>query len=160
MDREGRLTPFYRRFWTKEVVVYGLSCLKEVLNKFVRPGEISEGTECLLSNFPVLAAKKGEEIVGLLPYTLYEDDLYLLAMGLWSGEEGLAGRLLAEAVVMGARLGRRRLRVSLTNADLEGLGVYQRHGFRLGEARLGIYTGEKGASGLPVYDELILYRPI
>lgn len=160
VDREGRLAPLYRRFWTQEVVVYGLSCLKEVLDKFTPGPETAEGTSCLLSNFPALVASQAGEVTGLLPYTLYEDDLYLLALGFWSGQDGQAEALLAEAQALARHLGRRRLRVTLTNADLEGLMLYQRLNFRLGEVRLGAYSGEKGASGLPVFDELILYAPV
>ena len=161
VDREGKLAPLYRRFWTQEVVVYGLSCLNEVLAKFAPAGpESAEGSSCLLSNFPALVASRSAEVVGLLPYTLYEDDLYLLALGLWSGSEGQAEALVAEALSLARSLGRRRLRATLTNADLEGLGLYQRLNFRLGEVRLGTYAGEKGASGLPVYDEFILYRQV
>lgn len=161
VDREGRLAPLYRRFWTQEVVVYGLSCLKEVLAKFAPAGpETAEGTSCLLSNFPALVASSAGQVTGLLPYTLYEDDLYLLALGLWPGRDGQVEALVAEAQDLARYLGRRRLRVTLTNADLEGLGIYQRLNFRLGEVLLGAYGGEKGASGLPVFDEFILYRQV
>lgn len=126
---------------------------------------VSKGVVHRADELPGFGAWVGDQLVGLVTYHVSGDGCEIVTINSVVEEQGI-GRALAQAVAGAARTaGCRRLWVVTTNDNLQGLGFYQRRGFRL----VAVYPGaiaqarrlkpqipQIGLNEIPVRDEIEL----
>jgi ribosomal protein S18 acetylase RimI-like enzyme len=114
-----------------------------------------------------------DRLVGVVTWTVERDprlaELAVLAVDADHRGHGVGGRLTEAAVAAATSSGCRTMWLVTTNDNLDALRLYQRHGFRLAEIRVGAVDEARlekpsiplvGAHGIPIHDELILERSL
>lgn len=136
-----------------------------------RPAELP-GFLAELPGQPVAGAPAGPpegRLAGLLTYAVADAALEIVTLNAVTRLAGLGTALLGHAVQEARRQGRREIRLTTTNDNVEGLRFYQRRGFRLTALRPGAVDEARrikpqipqtGEHGIPLHDELDLARPV
>ncbi len=108
-----------------------------------------------------------EEIAGLLSYAKRDQHLIIVVLNVYPEfqGQGIARRLIREALEQARKMDCNAVRVATTNDDVPALTVYQKMGFRLVEIVPGAvaeHHGEElpGFAGIRVLDEIRLERKL
>jgi ribosomal protein S18 acetylase RimI-like enzyme len=114
-----------------------------------------------------------DRLVGVVTWTVERDpllaELAVLAIDADHRGHGVGGRLTDAAVAAATAAGCTTMWLVTTNDNLDALRLYQRHGFRLAEIRVGAVDESRlekpsislvGNYGIPIHDELILERSL
>lgn len=121
--------------------------------------------------FPGLGASTDDRLVGVATYAAEgrRAELAVLAVAAEARGTGVGGALVEAVAGVALAGGVRELWLVTTNDNLDALRLYQRHGFRLAELRVGGVDEARatkptipllGAYGIPLRDELILTRSL
>jgi ribosomal protein S18 acetylase RimI-like enzyme len=114
-------------------------------------------------------AERSRRVVGLLTYQLVGDTLEIVTLNALDRRAGIGTRLIEAAVDQARQLGRREIRLTTTNDNVDALRFYQRRGFRLAELRPGAIDEARrekpqipmvGDYGIPLRDEIDLTLPV
>jgi GNAT superfamily N-acetyltransferase len=114
-------------------------------------------------------AERAGRIVGLLTYDLAAETLEIVTLNAIERRTGVGTRLIETAVGKARRSGRREVRLTTTNDNVDALRFYQRRGFRLTELRPGAVDWSRrekpeiplsGDYGIPLHDEIDLVLPV
>jgi ribosomal protein S18 acetylase RimI-like enzyme len=114
-----------------------------------------------------------DRLVGVVTWTVERDpilaELAVLAVDSDHRGQGVGGLLTEAAVAAATDAGCATMWLVTTNDNLDALRLYQRHGFRLVEVRVGAVDESRlekpsislvGDHGIPIHDELILERSL
>jgi len=136
--------------WGSEVVAVHGTCL--------RPAELGG-----------FIAERSRRVIGLLTYQMVGDMLEIVTLNAIDRRAGIGTMLIEAAVAEARRLGRREVRLTTTNDNIDALRFYQRRGFRLAELRPGAVDRSRqrkpeipltGDYGIPLRDEIDLSRRV
>jgi GNAT superfamily N-acetyltransferase len=126
---------------------------------------VSRGQLHDAAELPGFAAVDGEEPVGLLTYTIDDDELEVVSLDALRESAGVGTALLDAVRGLALAEGCRRVWLITTNDNLEALRFYQRRGFRLVAVHAGAIDRSRelkpqiptvGRDGIPVHDEIEL----
>jgi len=144
-ERE-KIQEFVKRFWGEEE-------------------QLTFDRKFIVAELPAYIAKAGKNIVGFASFAELRDTMIIVAMGILPTYQnaGIGKSLIEKVEVEAKRLGKKKLLVSTSNADLPALAFYQSLGFQIYEVKPNIIAEKhgtvlKGISGLPIRDELRLQK--
>ncbi len=108
-----------------------------------------------------------DETAGMISYKKIDDTLYIVILNVYPEYQGqgIARRLINEALEQGRKQGCNTAKVATTNDDIPALCVYQKMGFRFTEllsGKVADHHGDEltGFAGIPVLDEIRLQRSL
>ena len=146
---------------------------KEIIRQLVRYfwGEdiqVSFGMKFLVAELPAFVAVVDRHIAGFISYYDFNSEAILIVCaGVLPKYQGAGiGKALIKAVEDKARsLSKRKVLVSTTNDNLTALAFYQLLGFRIHEVASNVIAEKHGKVhiglfGIPIYDEIRLYKDI
>jgi ribosomal protein S18 acetylase RimI-like enzyme len=126
---------------------------------------VAHGTVLHPENVSGFIALDGNEWIGLVTYTFLDTDCEIVSLDSLREGEGI-GTTLIEKVVEEAKASQcRRIHLTTTNANLRGLGFYQKRGFQLCALRVNAMEEARnlkpgipliGENGIPLRDEIEL----
>jgi ribosomal protein S18 acetylase RimI-like enzyme len=129
--------------------------------------QIAFNRKIVVAELHAYVAKSENDIIGFVSYAEMEDALLIGALGVLPEHQGVGvGLSLVEKVQVEAKKSRKNgLLVATSNDDLPALAFYQSLGFQIFEVKTGVIAEKhgkilKGVGGLPIRDELRLYRPV
>ena len=126
---------------------------------------VGHGTVYEPATLPGLVAEQDGRIVGLLTYTIADDEFEVVTIDAPARQLGVGSALMSAAVDLARQAGAKRLWLITTNDNLDALRFYQRRGLRIvGVAPGAVDASRKlkpsipptGAYGIPMHDELTL----
>jgi ribosomal protein S18 acetylase RimI-like enzyme len=119
---------------------------------------------------PALLAKRDGALAGVLTYVIGADECEILTLHAAEPARGVGTALVDAVERLAAERSCRRLWVLTTNDNVDALRFYQRRGFRLVELRPGAVDDsrarlkpeipEVGDHGIPLRDEIVLYKEL
>ena len=126
---------------------------------------VGHGTVYDPAALPGLVAEQDGRIVGLLTYTIANDEFEVVTIDAPVRQNGVGSALMAAAIDLARQSGATRLWLITTNDNLDAVRFYQRRGLRIvGVAQGAVDVSRKlkpsipeiGAYGIPMHDELTL----
>jgi DNA-3-methyladenine glycosylase I len=138
---------------------------KLIIQHWGSPRMVIRGEVYYLADLSGFLALYGDDICGLITYTIEDDACEIMSLDAFQSGQGI-GSLLVEAVKsMAKEKGCRKLHLVTTNDNVNALAFYQKRGFHLAELRPGaIELSRKikpeiplvGENGIPIRDEIEL----
>jgi GNAT superfamily N-acetyltransferase len=125
-----------------------------VAGKFVTPKDVN-----------ALAAYDADRLAGVATWRLEGEVLYLITLNNITDQRGIGTALLDATTALARESGAKRMRVIVTNDNLNALRFYQRRGFRLVALHVGVVDEMRklkpsipriGANRIPMRDEIEL----
>jgi len=126
---------------------------------------VAHGTAYDATTLPALVAEQDGRIVGLLTYTITNDELEVVTMDASVPHLGVGTALMSAATEVAAANGVRRLWLITTNDNVDALRFYQRRGLRIVAVTPGAVDISRtikpeipytGFYDIPLHDELTL----
>jgi ribosomal protein S18 acetylase RimI-like enzyme len=117
------------------------------------------------AQLPGFAALDGEEIIGLLTYTIAATDCEIVTLNVWRAGSGVGTALIETVKEAAVREGCLRLWLITTNDNLHALRFYQRRGFVISAIHINAVEKSRllkpeipltGENGIPIRDEIEL----
>jgi ribosomal protein S18 acetylase RimI-like enzyme len=109
------------------------------------------------------------EIAGLITYQMQENSCEIVTLNSLQPNQGIGLALIKKVETAARDKGCARLRLVTTNDNLNALGFYQRHGFRLTAIDVGAVNESRklkpgiplvGENGIPINDEIMFEKEI
>ncbi|TCM51803.1 ribosomal protein S18 acetylase RimI-like enzyme [Kribbella sp. VKM Ac-2568] len=126
---------------------------------------VAHGIAYDAATLPALVAEQDGRIVGLLTYTIVDDELEVVTIDAPVRHLGVGGALIGAAADVARQAGAQRLWLITTNDNLDALRFYQRRGLRIVGVSPGAVDASRvvkpsipltGAYDIPLHDELTL----
>jgi GNAT superfamily N-acetyltransferase len=126
---------------------------------------VGHGTVYDATALPGVVAEEDGRIVGLLTYTIADDEFEVVTIDAPVRQKGVGSALMTAAIDLARRAGARRLWLITTNDNLDAVRFYQRRGLRIVAVAPGAVDASRelkpsipltGAYGIPMHDELTL----
>lgn len=126
---------------------------------------VAHGTAYDVTTLPALVAEQDGRIVGLLTYTIVNDELEVVTIDAPVPHLGVGTALMAAATEVAKAEGAKRLWLITTNDNLDALRFYQRRGLRIVAVTPGAVDVSRtikpaipltGFYDIPLHDELTL----
>jgi ribosomal protein S18 acetylase RimI-like enzyme len=126
---------------------------------------VGHGTVYDATTLPGVVAEQDGRIVGLLTYTIADDEFEVVTIDAPVRQKGVGSALMTAAIELARQAGARRLWLITTNDNLDAVRFYQRRGLRIVAVAPGAVDTSRelkpsipltGAYGIPMHDELTL----
>jgi ribosomal protein S18 acetylase RimI-like enzyme len=126
---------------------------------------VGHGTVYDATTLPGVVAEQDGRIVGLLTYTIADDEFEVVTIDAPVRQKGVGSALMTAAIELARQAGARRLWLITTNDNLDAVRFYQRRGLRIVAVAPGAVDASRelkpsipltGAYGIPMHDELTL----
>ena len=126
---------------------------------------VGHGTVYDATTLQGVVAEEDGRIVGLLTYTIADDEFEVVTIDAPVRQKGVGSALMTAAIDLARQAGARRLWLITTNDNLDAVRFYQRRGLRIVAVAPGAVDASRelkpsipltGAYGIPMHDELTL----
>ncbi|MEU4288838.1 GNAT family N-acetyltransferase [Kribbella sp. NPDC026596] len=137
----------------------------ELLTAATGTTAVAHGTVYEPATLPGLVAEEDGRLVGLLTYTIANDEFEVVTIDAPVRHLGVGSALMSAAVDLARQAGATRLWLITTNDNLDAVRFYQRRGLRIVGVSPGAVDESRklkpsipltGAYGIPLRDELTL----